>query len=199
MANRRNALFAESGYRVGLHSLDHALDYVASLYVGPSSSLAHVFIMAALIALVLINRTTRFGVLWLLIAMLPYLPFTAGNTSRYAYLPAIGFACAVAGALVAGADRLRRVSVWAPVVAYSLAAIFIAVRFGPFASASVRGHVRSFEEWRTWAQQIAGTAEVRDGTIRIADPDYPFLDHMYLIPIVQWELRDYRTPVRRVE
>jgi hypothetical protein len=202
LANRRNLLFEESGYRPGTHAIDHALDYVASLYVGPSSSVAHVFIVAALVALVLINRTTRFGVLWMLIAMLPYLPFTAGNTSRYAYLPAIGFACAIAGAIVAGADRLRRVprlSAWAPTLVYSLAAIFIAVRFGPFAYASIRGHVQSFEEWRTRAQRIAGAAEVRDGMIRVADPGDPLIDHMYVEPIVRWERRDYRTPVRRVE
>ena len=68
LANRRNLLFEESGYRAGMHAIDHAFDYVASLYVGPSSSFAHVFIVAALVALVIINRTTRFGVLWMLIA-----------------------------------------------------------------------------------------------------------------------------------
>jgi hypothetical protein len=202
LANRRNLLFEESGYRAGTHAIDHALDYVASLYVGPSSSLAHVFIVAALVALVLINRTTRFGALWMLIAMLPYLPFTAGNTSRYAYLPAIGFACAIAGAIVAAIDRLRRVprlSAWAPTLAYSLATIFIAVRFGPFAHASIRGHVQSFEEWRIWARQIADTAEVRDGTIRVANPGYPFIDHMYVEPIVRWERQDYESGVRSRE
>jgi hypothetical protein len=202
LANRRNLLFEESGYRAGMHAIDHAFDYVASLYVGPSSSFAHVFIGAALVALVIISRTTRFGVLWMLIAMLPYLPFTAGNTSRYAYLPAIGFACAIAGAIVAGADRLRRLprlSAWAPMIAYSLAVIFIAVRFGPFAYASVRGQVRSFEEWRIKARQIADTAEVRDGTIHVADPGDPLIEHMYVEPIVRWERRDYQTPVRRME
>ncbi len=202
LANRRNLLFEGSGYRPGTHAIDHALDYIASLYVGPSSSVAHVFIVAALVALVLINRTTRFGVLWMLIAMLPYLPFTAGNTSRYAYLPAIGFACAIAGAIVAGADWLRRhprLPAGAPALAYGLAAIFIAVRFGPFAYASVRGQVRSLEEWRYRALQIAGSAEVRDGTIHVADPGDPLIDRMYVEPIVQWERRDYQTPVRRVE
>jgi hypothetical protein len=167
--------------------------------VGPSSSVAHVLIVTALIALLIVNRTTRFGVLWMLIAMLPYLPFTAGNTSRYAYLPAIGFACAIAGALVAGADRLRRLprlSAWAPTLAYGLAVIFITVRFGPFAYASARGQVRSFEEWRIKARQIAGTAEVRDGTIHVADPDDPLIDRMYLEPIVRWERQDYESVVR---
>ena len=48
VANRRNALFTESGYTIGLHVADHALDYIASLYVGPSSTAAHVAIASAL-------------------------------------------------------------------------------------------------------------------------------------------------------
>jgi hypothetical protein len=200
LANRRNALFATSGYRIGLHTIDHALDYVASLYVGPSSPAAHVFIVAALAALLWINRTTRFGALWLMITMLPYLPFTTGNTSRYAYLPAIGFSWAAAGAIVAGVERLRRASrapAWAPAAAYAIACAFLIARFGPFAYESVRGHVGSFEDWRTSAQTLAAAAEMHDGTLHVADPGDPLIDSMYVEPIVQWERRDYTTPVTR--
>ena len=199
LANRRNALFATSGYRLGLHSIDHALDYVASLYVGPSSPAAHVFIPAALAALLWINRTTRFGALWLMITMLPYLPFTTGNTSRYAYLPAIGFSWAAAGAIVAGVDRLRRVSrapAWAPAATSALACAFVIARFGPFAYESVRGHVRSFEDWRIRADKLAAAAEVHDGTLQVADPGDPLIDSMYVEPVVRWERRDYTSVVR---
>jgi hypothetical protein len=200
MANRRNALFATSGYVFGLHSLDHALDYIASLYVGPSSPAAHVFIAVAVGALLWINRTTRFGALWLLITMLPYLPFTTGNTSRYAYLPAIGFSWAAAGAIVAGVERVRRVSrapAWAPAATYAIACAFVIVRFGPFAYESVRGHVRSFEDWRIRAEKIAAAVEVQDGTLQVTDPGDPLIDSMYVEPIVQWQRRDYTTPVKR--
>ena len=199
IANRRNALFATSGYRLGLHSLDHALDYVASLYVGPSSPAAHVFIVVALAAFLWMNRTTRFGALWMLIAMLPYLPFTTGNTSRYAYLPAIGFSWAVAGAIVAGVERLRRASrgpAWAPAASYAVACAFVIARFGPFAYQSVRGHVRSFEDWRVRADKLAAAVEMRDGTLQVADPGDPLIDSMYIEPIVQWQRRDYETPVK---
>lgn len=199
LANRRNLLFEESGYRAGTHAIDHAFDYIASLYVGPSSSFAHVFIVAALVLFVLINRTTRFGAAWMLLTMLPYLPFTAGNTSRYAYLPAIGFAWAVAGAMVAGVDSLRARKPgrgWAPAIAYAVATLFIVVRFAPFAYASVRGQVRSLEEWRIRARQIADTVEVRDGTIHVADPGDPLIDLMYVEPIVRWERQDYESVVR---
>jgi hypothetical protein len=200
MANRRNALFTTSGYRLGLHSLDHALDYIASLYVGPSSPAAHVFIVVALIALIGISRTTRFGAVWLLITMLPYLPFTAGNTSRYAYLPAIGFSWAVSGAIVAGVERLRRAPrapAWASAAAYAIACAFVVARFGPFAHASVRGHVKAFEEWRLKAETVAATARLHDGAVQVADPSDPLIDSMYIEPIVQWQRRDYTTPVKR--
>ena len=200
LANRRNELFATSGYRLGLHSLDHALDYVASLYVGPSSSAAHVFIVVALAAFLWINRTTRFGTVWLLIAMLPYLPFTTGNTSRYAYLPAIGFSWAVAGAMTAGVERVRRVSrtpAWAPAAVYAIVYAFVIARFGPFAYESVRGHVRSFEDWRISAEQLAAAVEVHDGVLQVADPRDPLIDSMYVEPIVQWQRRDYATPIKR--
>jgi hypothetical protein len=199
MANRRNALFATSGYRLGLHSIDHALDYVASLYVGPSSPAAHVFIVAALVALLWISRTTRFGALWLLITMLPYLPFTTGNTSRYAYLPAIGFSWATAGAIVAGVDRLRRaprVPAWTSALVYAIASAFVVARFVPFAHASVRGHVRAFEEWRLKVEKLSAAAELHDGTLQVAAPDDPLIDSMYIEPIVQWQRRDYETPVK---
>jgi hypothetical protein len=134
----------------------------------------------------------------MLIAMLPYLPFTTGNTSRYAYLPAIGFSWAVAAAIVAGVERLRRVRRapgWAPAATYAIACAFVIARFGPFAYESVRGHVRSFEEWRTRAERLATTVDVHDGTLRVADPGDPLIDSMYVEPIVRWERRDYKSVV----
>lgn len=196
LANRRNALFAESGYRIGAHMLDHAFDYIASLYVGPSTPAAHIAIVAALIAGLTLNPRTRFGVLWLLITMLPYLPFTAGNTSRYAYLPAIGFSFAVAAAIVVGIDRLgrsRRAPQAAPVLVFAAALLFIVIRFAPFAHASVRGHVRSFEEWRAWAQSLAAAVSERDGALHLPPRTDVPVDKMYVEPMIRWERRDYRT------
>jgi hypothetical protein len=156
--------------------------------------------VVALIALIWISRTTRFGALWLLITMLPYLPFTAGNTSRYAYLPAIGFSFAVSAAIVAGVERLRRAPrapAWASAATYAIACAFVIARFGPFAYESVRGHVQSFEAWRIGAERLAATAELQDGTVHVGDPGDALIDSMYVEPIVQWRRRDYRTPVRR--
>ncbi len=200
MANRNNALFEQSGYALGPHMFDHALDYIASLYVGPSTTSAHIAIVGALLGLLFINRTTAFGVIWLVVTMAPYLPFTAGNTSRYAYLPAIGFSVAAAGAIVAAVDRLRqssRVPSRAADLVYAIAVLFVVVRFAPFAHASIRGHVRAFEEWRGWTRTLANGAEVRDGFLRLRAPDDPAVDRMYVEPMVRWELRDYTTPLSR--
>jgi hypothetical protein len=197
-ANRRNALFSGSGYTVGLHMADHALDYVASLYVGPSSTPAHVAIVIALAGLLMIDRATRFGTVWLVVTMIPYLPFTAGNTSRYVYLPAIGFSCAVAAAIVAGIDRLRfskRVPAATATVVYTVAVLFVLIRFAPFATASVRGHIRAFEDWRISARRLADSIERRDQTIRVPAVRDERVQPMYVDPMVRWELRDYSTPI----
>ena len=197
-ANRRNLLFSGSGYTVGWHMVDHALDYLASLYVGPSTTSAHMAIAIALAGLLMIDRASRFGVVCLLVTMIPYLPFTAGNTSRYAYLPAIGFSWAIAAATVAGVDRLRfskRVPAGTAGVLYAAAVLFVVIRFAPFATASITGHIRSFEEWRTTARAVAGAAQSRDGTIQVVTPSGVAVERMYVEPMVRWELRDYATPI----
>jgi hypothetical protein len=198
VANRRNVLFSESGYTVGPHMLDHALDYVASLYVGPSSTPAHIAIVIALAGLLMIDRATRFGVLWLLVTLIPYLPFTAGNTSRYAYLPAIGFSWAVAAAVVAGLDRLRlsrHAIAGTAGILYAAAVLFVVIRFAPFATASVRGHVRAFEEWRTRARELADSTETREPAFRVPSLKDQRVEPMYVEPMVRWELQDYTTPI----
>jgi hypothetical protein len=198
VANRRNVLFSGSGYTVGSHMLDHALDYVASLYVGPSSASAHVAIVIALAGLLMIDRATRFGVLWLFVTMIPYLPFTAGNTSRYAYLPAIGFSWAVAAAIVAGLDRLRlsrRGLAGTAGILYAATVLFVVIRFAPFATASIRGHVRAFEEWRSWAREIADSTEKREPAFRVPPLRDGRVEPMYVEPMVRWELQDYTTPI----
>jgi len=131
--------------------------------------------------------------------MTPYLPFTAGNTSRYAYLPAIGFSWAVAAAIVAGLDRLRlsrRVPTGTAGLLYAAAVLFVVIRFTPFATDSIRGHIRSFEEWRTTARAVAAAAHSRDGTIHVVTPPSVAVERMYVEPMVRWELRDYTTSIK---
>jgi hypothetical protein len=201
IANRANQVFTSSGYALGSHSVRHALDYIVSLYVGPSWWLPHVVIVIVLVVMLRLSTLTRFGVLWLLISMIPYLPFTSGNASRYAYLPAIGFSLAVAGAVTLAADTLqpsRRIPRAVSAAVYTLAMLFFVVRFAPFAFASVRSHVRAMEEWRSAAATILQAVE-SDGRVIAIGPVAPqsgaAVERMYVEPLVRWELRDYTSRV----
>jgi hypothetical protein len=134
----------------------------------------------------------RFGAMWLVVTMLPYVWFTAGNVSRYIYLPSVGFGWAIAGATVAGCDlfvgryRLRREY---GQVAFLLVAAFIAVRFGRFDAAAIRGQVRSLDGWRFYVARLHADARSVDGVIYTAVPD-PNVLPIYLEPMLRWERQD---------
>jgi hypothetical protein len=125
--------------------------------------------------------------------MLPFLGFTSGNVSRYAYLPAAGFSLAIAALVVLGVDAVSRsrVARLAPIV-LALATLFVAVRFGNFFVASMKSQVLWMEEWRAHSMSVAErTAVSPDGTVRpparAATGDFPA---MYDVPMLQWMRRN---------
>lgn len=196
VANRRNALFTGSGYTLGMHALDHAIEYLASMYVGPADGAAYAGSAIAIGILLIATPFTRFGVVWLLLTMVPYLWFTTSNTSRYMYLPSIGFAWAIAAAVAAAADRLatrsgrgrRRPAE----LVFALAVAFVAIRFGRFSSAAIRGHVQAMEPWRAYAATVAANARPTAGNlVYVVAPDAGVVDAMYIEPMVRWIHRDY--------
>ena len=137
-------LFTESHYVFGPHMLRHGADYIVDLYVGPASWFAYAACAVAIGALLAATPLTRFGVLWMLITLTPFLGFKWANVSRYHYLPAIGFAWAVAAALTAGFDAFAsrfagRRAVGR--VVYLVVALFLALRFARFSVPAVRSQV----------------------------------------------------------
>lgn len=193
-ANRNNVIFAESEYTVGAHAIEHALDYLVALYVGPGWWFSYTASVAAVVLLLFVAPTTRFGAGWLIAALLPYVWFTAGNVSRYHYLPSIGFGLAVAGAIVAGcswlAQRFQRGSTFS-ILVYVVMVVFITVRFSRFDGASIRGTVQSMEPWRAYAAALSSTAVVSGDSIHVAPPDDDLVRPMYVQPLVQWIHRNY--------
>jgi len=195
LANHNNTVFTDSRYAAGVHAFRHALDYIVALYVGPGWWLAYTLSLAAIGIFIAASPVTRFGALWLLVAMVSYLGFTAGNVSRYLYLPAIGFAIALAGAVTGSAEWLsarspaRRGLI---VGGAALFALFIVVRFARFDVASIRSQVQWMEPWREFAESVA-----RDGSsgsaIRVKAPLSDVVDPIYLEPIARWVLQDYES------
>jgi hypothetical protein len=195
LANHNNTVFTESRYAAGLHAFRHALDYIVALYVGPGWWLAYTLSLAAIGVFIAASPVTRFGALWLLVAMMPYLGFTAGNVSRYLYLPAIGFAVALAGAVTGSAAWLSaRYPARRGVIAggSALVALFIVGRFARFDLASIRSQVQWMEPWREFAGSVARDKS-SGSAIRVKTPPSNVVDPIYFEPIARWVLQDYES------
>jgi hypothetical protein len=216
LANSRNYVFTQGHYAFGLHAVRHAFEYFVALYVGPGWWLAYAACAAALLVLLVMTPITRFGALWLLVTLLPYIWFTWGNASRYLYLPAIGFGFAVAGAVAAGCDYVtgyvthnvghnvthnvthigggHRASAN---TAFVLMALFVAIRFGRFNAAAIRGQVESMEHWRTYAWRLVAAEfpHPAGGSVRVVAVPDSGVDRVYIEPMVRWMNRDYRLTV----
>lgn len=198
LANHRNAVFSENQYGIGFHLVQHGLDYFAALYVGPRWWPAYLLSAAAVTALLVTPRTS-FGARWLLITLVPYLGFTAGNVSRYLYLPSIGFALAIAAALTVAYDHLaHRYARHArfAAIGFLLAATFIVARFARFNYSSIRGEIEMLEPWRAYAARLAREAPpATSGRVHLTPPPGGTVDAMYVGPMLQWVRQDYRLDV----
>ena len=196
LANRGNYVFTGGNYSFGWHAVRHAFDYFVALYVGPGWWLAYAACAAGIAGLLVATPVTRFGALWLLGTLVPYVWFTWGNASRYLYLPSIGFGLAVAGLVVAFCDgavtRLRAPRIVGRVV-FVLVVAFVAVRFGRFCEAAAQGHVASMEHWRAFASKLAADSpSPADDIVRLRAPTDALIQPMYVEPMLQWERQNYR-------
>lgn len=192
--NSRNYVVAEGHYGVGGHVVTNALDYLVALYVGRRDLANYVLVVVGLGALMLFgSRRVVFATSWLVLALLPFVFFTWGNTSRYLYLPAMGFSMLVAEGLV-HLDRLAapRLSRAARTAALALVATAIAGRFALFAADNVSHFAERTEEYRryiTLFKQVHGDLPAQS---RVAPDPRLRIDHppAFLNALVQWEYRD---------
>jgi hypothetical protein len=196
--NSRHYLISEGQYRVGVHMIRNVFEYIASLYVGERTLLAHV-IVAAAIALIAVRGTpiARFSIAWMIIAMLPFLPFTFANVSRYAYLPAVGLAMLIAEGLAALDRWLLRSAVRSRRWIVGAAAAALAIRFAVFASKGVEDFAERAETYRTFLSELrAARPTLADGDVVVVDAERERrMAHRYLEAAVRWE---YRNPTIRV-
>jgi hypothetical protein len=192
--NTRSYLVDEGHYRVGWHAVPNMLDYIASLYVGERTPVFHVLTSGVLVLLLVLGTPrVRFATAWMLIAILPFAFFTWGNTSRYQYLPAIGFAMLLADgiewlnrALAARIPDRPRIAIIAIVTAA------ITIRFMVFASEAVENFAARTEMWRGFGQAIrAEYPQVAlGGEVAISRGLAEKHGRQYLEALVRWEYRD---------
>ena len=192
--NQQSYIVTEGYYRFGFHMIPNALDYIVSLYVGKKVLASYVAIVLCLAWLMVRgNRRVRFAICWMLLAMMPFVPFTWGNASRYLYLPAMGFGMLLAEgvewvdrALAARASRALRLAIVALLIAG------VSIRYSVFASEGVTNFANRTEAYRRYGQKVrAEHPELAPYSVVYIDPrDEKVLKHRYLEALIRWEYRD---------
>ena len=190
LANWRNPLLTTGDYRLGPHMVRHALDYVASLYVGPRAARGYVTSVAALLAVAALGSTpARVGLMWMFVTMLPFLGFLSGVTSRYQYTPAMGFALMLAALFAALLATLeRRTSRLAAAVIVGLCVIFTTGRFVGFTGEAIRDRLAWFAAYRAYADTFRAQhpALPEDGHVTAPAPQHPDVRPEYIQPMLRW-------------
>ena len=192
--NTRSYLVDEGHYRLGWHAVPNILSYIASLYVGERTPVFYA-ITSIVVVMLLVRGTprVRFATAWMLIAILPFAFFTWGNTSRYQYLPAIGFAMLLSEGVEWLARVLEgRVPNRARLTIVAVVAAVITIRFMAFASEAVENFARRTEMWRGFGQAIrAEYPQVPPGgEVVISRALAEKHGRLYLEGLVRWEYRD---------
>lgn len=198
--NARHYIVVEGEYRVGWHMVDSVFGYIASLYVGERTWLAHT-VVGVVLSWILIrgNARGRYAVAWMVIAIMPFAPFQFGNVSRYLYLPAIGFAMLMAEG-ASGLDAWLRTR-WQDAVRTTVIVVliaFAAVRFANFARRGVADITARMESYRTFLTALRQThPSLENGAVVPVDAkteqEMPL---RFLEAAVQWE---YRNPTLRLK
>ncbi|MFN7984698.1 MAG: hypothetical protein U0Q11_22885 [Vicinamibacterales bacterium] len=154
--NSRNYIVREGHYTAGWHMVGNGLRYIESMYVGRFDLLNDAVVVLLLLAL-LVRGTgrVRLAVLWMLLALLPFVPFTWANTSRYMYQPAIGLSmlmaeaiCALASVLESRTGRTMRIAL------VTLVVVVLAGRSMRFATHNVAQFAVRTETYRQEGRRL---------------------------------------------
>jgi hypothetical protein len=191
--NSKNYLVEEGHYRIGLHAVRNLLAYVVTLYAGGRSTWSLVAAAVGLAALLIAGTPrVRFATAWILLSLLPFSFFTWSNTSRYSYMPAVGFALLLVEGLRWLEERMPRMSPRTRVAVTTLLAAFIAVRFMLFASKNIRHFAERTEPYRECAEALRRSHPDPPAAARLP-VDVETADRLqfrYVEALAQWEFRD---------
>jgi hypothetical protein len=190
----RNYVIGEQVYRPGFHVVRNILRYIVTLYVGQQNLPSYVGTAVVVgLLFVLGSRRVRFATAWMLLALMPFAPFTWANTSRYLYLPAMGFAMLLAE-LIEWIDRAaaRRLKPSTRHAVVGLLAAAIAIRFCLFAADGVRSFAERTEPYRRFIAEMREKYPdlPRDAEIPVDKALADKLHHQYLQDAVRWEYGD---------
>jgi hypothetical protein len=185
VANRENYVFRDGHYAVGLHMLPHALDYVVSLWIGPHMWWSYALTIAGVAAMLVVHPLARFGALWMLVTLLPFIGFTWGNVGRYSYIPAIGFAIALTGVGLRFSTSRRAATITAAV------GLAVLIRFGGFTLKAAKGDASVPEPVRAYVTHLRAIgATPVNGVLEVPGPTSEHVDRQYIETMLRWVYRD---------
>jgi hypothetical protein len=202
VVNSRSYLVQEGYYTFGSHIVRNVFHYMVALYVGRRTLVDYSLIVAAIGALLLwgTNRM-RFFVLWILITLSPVLLFTWGIASRYAYVPAAGFAMLLADVIVAAETGTARwIQPRVARIVFTAIAVFLAVRFAAFAQEGSEGFRAVTVPYEQLVTRIRSDSPVvpPDGTVYVDPSLVAGVPEIYRNAVAETALctRDVRLAVR---
>jgi hypothetical protein len=191
IVNSRNYLVTEGQYGVGGHMIPNILGAVVTMAVGRRGMEGLVLVAVLCIwAAGWAPPRVRFFSLWMVVTLIPFAGFHGGLSSRYLYLPAVGFAGLAAELLWSARHVALRWPRAGPAV-WWIVAIAVTVRFAAFAARNVH----------TWegaaAPYLAYVASVRrlhpappkGARLEIPAPPEEIPPH-YVPSLLRWELGD---------
>ena len=190
--NSRNYLVKEGQYALGEHMLSNALTALATFAVTPHSLLWLTILgILAIWAVLGAPPRIKFYALWTLVALAPVVGFRGGLTSRYLYLPAVGFAALTAELLwsarsfVGGRPSRAGIAVWWVVV------VALTVRFASFAMKNATVWQTASVPFLDYAARVRQLypAPARGVTLEVPPPPEEVLPQ-YLPSLLQWEFGD---------
>jgi len=168
--NRSNYVITEGHYQLGWHAFDNLVRYLVALYVGRSALWSRILtILILIVALVWGSRPLRFGLIWMLLTLLPYCFFTWGLTDRYLYLPGVGFALAL-GSMVP--DLQTKMASTPLRLATTLVVVFLTCRFAFFGLKTARDQRSRTLVYRAYVERFLERhpSAKMEGTIEIPAP-----------------------------
>jgi dolichyl-phosphate-mannose-protein mannosyltransferase len=192
--NRRSYLVGEDLYKPGFHIVTNILSYIVGLYVGKRNAVTYAIVAIVVVALFAFgNRRVRLGTGWMLLALMPFAPFTWGNTSRYLYLPAMGFSILIAEAIewIDGRLQATRLSPYRTAIVGLIVAA-IAIRFMVFASKGVENFAERTDAYRRFLHDLHQQHPQLppDTQVPIDAKTDAKLHQRFLEAAVQWEYDD---------
>ena len=194
LVNRRSYLVEEGHYRIGVHAVENLLAYVVTLYVG-ERNLPTFILVSTVLAVLLVRGSPRvvFATAWMLLSILPFSFFTWSNTSRYAYMPAVGMALLLAETVGWLDARVARAAgVRARLVVTTALAAFVAIRFLLFSAENISHFTARTEPYREFAVAIREAhPQVAPGvTLPVDAETADALQFRYVEALARWEFKD---------